>query len=445
MATNNVLPPNNIEAEEAVLGSLMIDPSEIRNVSTVITATDFYVLRNGWIFEAIVECGDSADLMTISEALTRKNRLDDVGNVGYLTQIMAAVVYAGNVRSYAEIVRERSQRRKMLQAGQLAAKGAYNLEQSVQVTLAEVANAINGVYSEAKTTGVTFLAAQDSIAEFLNDESPRHHIATGIDKADEILKGGFLIGSYVILGGAPGSGKTIAATQVLYNAMMSGSRCIYYSFEVPRNAIIARLISHHIAKTGGKPVPYGAMIDRRMTDEQRNAVNTAWIELVDKVRDNVMINDAATMTSSQLTNSAIAFALKGGCDLIVVDQLHHMSDDDKKSDTKQRISNISRELSRLGKRIHEATQHRAPLVLALARLNRVGYAAPDMSALKESGDIESDAEMIAFLYRDTEKATADPTAATPIFFKVAKNRNGPTDFALNALMMGSINRIGDAK
>ena len=443
--TNNVLPPSNIDAEEAVLGSLMIDPSEIRNVSTVITATDFYVLRNGWIFEAIVECGDSADLMTISEALTRKNRLDDVGNVGYLTQIMAAVVYAGNVRSYAEIVRERSQRRKMLQAGQLAAKGAYNLEQSVQVTLAEVANAINGVYSEAKTTGVTFLAAQDSIAEFLNDDSPRHHIPIGVNKADEILKGGLLIGSYVILGGSPGSGKTIAATQALYNAMMDGLRCIYYSFEVPRNAIIARLISHHIAKTGGKPVPYGAMIDRRMTDEQRNAVNTAWLALVDKVRDNVMINDAATMTPAQLTNSAIAFAIKGGCDLVVVDQLHHMSDDDKKSDTKQRISNISRELARLPKRIHEATQHRAPLVLALARLNRVGYAAPDMSALKESGDIESDAEMIAFLYRDTEKATGNPSAATPIFFKVGKNRNGPTDFALPCLMMGSINRIADAE
>ena len=68
-----------------------------------------------------------------------------------------------------------------------------------------------------------------------------------------------------------------------------------------------------------------------------------------------------------------------------------------------------------------------------------------MAALKESGDAESDAEMIIFLYRDTDKATGDPTAATPIFFKVAKNRNGPTDFALNALMMGSINRIGDAK
>lgn len=445
MAKENVLPPSNIEAEEAVLGSLMIDPSEIRNVCALITAADFYLVKHQWIFEAIVECGDNADLMTVSEALTRKNRLDDAGGESYLTQVMASVITALNVRSYAEIVKDRSARRKMVSAGSIAVKGAYNLEQSVQVSLAEIANAINGIYSEAKTTGVTFLSAQDSIAEFLNDDSPRHHIPTGINKADEILKGGLLIGSYVILGGAPGSGKTIAATQVLYNAMLSGSRCIYYSFEVPRNAIIARLISHHIAKTGGKPVPYGAMIDRRMTEEQRNTVNTAWVELVDKVRDNVMINDAATMTPSQLTNSAIAFALKGGCDLVVVDQLHHMSDDDKKADTKQRISNISRELARLPKRIHEATQHRAPLVLALARLNRAGYIVPDMAALKESGDAESDAEMIIFLYRDTDKATGDPTAATPIFFKVAKNRNGPTDFALNALMMGSINRIGDAK
>lgn len=445
MAKENVLPPSNIEAEEAVLGSLMIDPSEIRNVCALIAAADFYLVKHQWIFEAIVECGDNADLMTVSEALTRKNRLDDAGGESYLTQVMASVITALNVRSYAEIVKDRSARRKMVSAGSIAVKGAYNLEQSVQVSLAEIANAINGIYSEAKTTGVTFLSAQDSIAEFLNDDSPRHHIPTGINKADEILKGGLLIGSYVILGGAPGSGKTIAATQVLYNAMLSGSRCIYYSFEVPRNAIIARLISHHIAKTGGKPVPYGAMIDRRMTEEQRNTVNTAWVELVDKVRDNVMINDAATMTPSQLTNSAIAFALKGGCDLVVVDQLHHMSDDDKKADTKQRISNISRELARLPKRIHEATQHRAPLVLALARLNRAGYIVPDMAALKESGDAESDAEMIIFLYRDTDKATGDPTAATPIFFKVAKNRNGPTDFALNALMMGSINRIADAK
>ena len=445
MAKENVLPPSNIEAEEAVLGSLMIDPSEIRNVFALITAADFYLVKHQWIFDAIVECGDNADLMTVSEALTRKNRLDDAGGESYLTQVMASVITALNVRSYAEIVKDRSARRKMVSAGSIAVKGAYNLEQSVQVSLAEIANAINGIYSEAKTTSVTFLSAMDSIAEFLNDDSPRHHIPTGINKADEILKGGLLIGSYVILGGAPGSGKTIAATQVLYNAMLSGSRCIYYSFEVPRNAIIARLISHHIAKTGGKPVPYGAMIDRRMTEEQRNTVNTAWVELVDKVRDNVMINDAATMTPSQLTNSAIAFALKGGCDLVVVDQLHHMSDDDKKADTKQRISNISRELARLPKRIHEATQHRAPLVLALARLNRAGYIVPDMAALKESGDAESDAEMIIFLYRDTDKATGDPTAATPIFFKVAKNRNGPTDFALNALMMGSINRIGDAK
>ena len=445
MAKIDVLPPSNIEAEEATLGSLLIDQSAMREIGNIITAQDFYVTRHGWIFDAVKECGEFADLLTVSDNLRKAGRLDEIGGESYLANLMAITPTALNARGYAEIVKDRSDRRKLIAAATIAAKGAYNLDQSVQVSLSETTDAINKVYSEAKTTGVTFLSAMDSIAEFLNDDSPRHHIPTGINKADEILKGGLLIGSYVILGGAPGSGKTIAATQVLYNAMLSGSRCIYYSFEVPRNAIIARLISHHIAKTGGKPVPYGAMIDRRMTEEQRNAVNTAWVELVDKVRDNVMINDAATMTPSQLTNSAIAFALKGGCDLVVVDQLHHMSDDDKKADTKQRISNISRELARLPKRIHEATQHRAPLVLALARLNRAGYIVPDMAALKESGDAESDAEMIIFLYRDTDKATGDPTAATPIFFKVAKNRNGPTDFALNALMMGSINRIGDAK
>lgn len=215
MAKENVLPPSNIEAEEAVLGSLMIDPSEIRNVCALITAADFYLVKHQWIFEAIVECGDNADLMTVSEALTRKNRLDDAGGESYLTQVMASVITALNVRSYAEIVKDRSARRKMVSAGSIAVKGAYNLEQSVPVSLAEIANAINGIYSEAKTTGVTFLSAQDSIAEFLNDDSPRHHIPTGINKADEILKGGLLIGSYVILGGAPGSGNNCCNSSAL--------------------------------------------------------------------------------------------------------------------------------------------------------------------------------------------------------------------------------------
>lgn len=441
----DVLPPNNIEAEEAVLGSMMTDCTEIMKVTTEIVAADFYLIKHQWIFEAIVKCGDTADLMTVSQELTSMGKLSEVGDEGYLTKIMGAVPYAGNAVSYAKIVKDYSQRRKAIGIGQIAAKGAYDLEKPISATIADMSNALNGMYSEAKQTGATLPAVSDEMLEFINDDSPLHHISTGINKADEILKGGFLRGSYVVLGAAPGTGKTIFAVQMLYSAMMSGLRCIYYSFEVPRSAIICRLISLHLAKTGRPIVPYGAMIDRSMKPEQRSLATDAWFEICDKVRHNVMINDAATLTPSQLTNNAIAFALKGGCDLIVVDQMHHMGDDDKKSDTKQRLSHISGTLRSLPKRIREAANCEMPLVLALARLNRVGYGEPDMSAFKESGDIESDTELAAFLYHDKERATGNPTAATPIFFKVGKNRNGAAGFSLPCLMMGSINRIADAE
>lgn len=446
MAKENVLPPNNIEAEEAVLGSLMIDPSEIRNVCTLITAADFYLVKHQWIFEAIVECGDNADLMTVSEALTRKNRLDDAGGESYLTQIMASVITALNVRSYAEIVKDRSARRKMVSAGSIAVKGAYNLEQSVQVSLAEIANAINGIYSEAKSTGSTLPAALDDILEFINDETPRNHIPTNIKMLDAALKGGFVKGTYTVLGAAPGTGKTILAVQMLYRTMMSGGRALYYSFEVPRRAVIARLLAVHIAtKTPSQPISYGAMIDQSLTPDQRSIATEAWLEICNAVKNNVMIFDPSTMTADQLTNSAISFAIRGGCDLVIVDQMHHMSDSDKRTDTKQRLSNISRELARLPKRIHEATQLGMPLVLALARLSRSGYEKPSLKDLKESGDIESDAELALLMYKDVDRMSNNPTAATPIFIDVAKNRNGPADFSVPALMMGSINRIGDAK
>lgn len=444
--TNNVLPPNNIEAEEAVLGALMIDPSAMREVGNIISADDFYSARNGWIFDAIKECGEEADLLTVGNKLSTSNKLDSAGGEIYLASLMTSVITALNIRSYAEIVKDRSDRRKIIAAATIAARGAYNLEQPVQATLGETTNAINLVYSEARSTGATLPTVSDDVLEFINDDSPRYHISTSIGLADTALKGGLLKGSYVVLGAAPGTGKTIIAVQLLYKAMMSGQRALYYSFEVPRTAIICRLISHHISAQGKHaPISYGAMIDRTLTPEQREIATNAWFEICDTVKSNVMIFDPSTMTPDQLTNSAISFALKGGCDFVVVDQMHHMSDSDKKVDTKQRLSNISRELSRLPKRIHEATQLGMPLVLALARLNRGGYDKPTLDALKESGDIESDAEMVIFLYKDRERMVNDPTAATPIFISVAKNRNGPSDFSLPALMMGSINRIGDAK
>jgi replicative DNA helicase len=446
MAKENVLPPNNIEAEEATLGSLLIDQSAMREIGNIITAQDFYVTRHGWIFDAVKECGEFADLLTVSDSLRKAGKLEDVGGESYLSDLMAGVPTALNARGYAEIVKDRSDRRKLIAAATIAAKGAYNLDQSVQVSLSETTDAINKVYSEAKSTGSTFPAALDDILEFINDDSPRSHIATGVGMVDVALKGGLLKGAYVVLGAAPGTGKTILAVQMLYKAMMSGNRALYYSFEVPRRAIVARLLAVHIAtKTPSTPISYGAMIDRTLTPEQRNIATEAWLEICDAVKNNVMIFDPSTMTADQLTNSAISFAIRGGCDLVIVDQMHHMSDSDKRTDTKQRLSNISRELAKLPKRINEVTQLGMPLVLALARLNRGGYDKPALEALKESGDIESDAEMVMFMYKDRDRMTNDPTAATPIFINVAKNRNGPADFSMPALMMGSINRIGDAK
>ena len=377
----DVLPPQNIEAEEAVLGSMLIEPECVARISAIVEAQDFYIVRNQWVCAAIYANGANADLLTVSDTLAKDKRLDETGE-SYLIRLMTSVPTALNVEAYARIVADFATRRRLLTALTATAKAAYDISMPIDEVCGISHQQLNNVYKSADRSGATLPERSDEFIEWLNDDSPSELIPCGIKDFDAVVGGGFARGEYVIVAAPPGVGKTAIAVQAMYLAAQRGQNCMYFSFEVSWKDIACRMIAMKLSETGHN-IHYGKIIKRDLTSEQRELCERGWLEMVDKFKSRIKIHDPSSMTPDQIRNAAISYGAKHPLDMIIVDQMHHMSDNDKRTETKQRVSNISRELARLPKRINELTQLGMPLVLALARLNRGGYDKPALEALNQ--------------------------------------------------------------
>lgn len=217
----DVLPPNNIEAEEAVLGSLMIDPSAAPRVATFLRAADFYVVKHGWIYTAIQTCGPEADLLTVAANLASQNLLEEVGGESYLTQIMASVPTALNVEAYGHLVEDMALRRRMLNAAGDVAKIAYDTTKAIQQVIEQSEATIFGV-SEQRMAGqmVPMKKAVDDFftrIEYLHEHKDEPlGIPTGFNELDRML-GGLQRGDLLIVAARPGVGKCVAADTQLFD------------------------------------------------------------------------------------------------------------------------------------------------------------------------------------------------------------------------------------
>ena len=438
----DVLPPQNIEAEEAVLGSMLIEPECIARISAIVEAQDFYIVRNQWVCAAIYANGANADLLTVSDTLVKDKRLDETGGGSYLARLMTSVPTALNVEAYARIVADFATRRRLLTALTATAKAAYDISMPIDEVCGISHQQLNNVYKSADRSGATLPERSDEFIEWLNDDSPSELIPCGIKDFDAVVGGGFARGEYVIVAAPPGVGKTAIAVQAMYLAAQRGQNCMYFSFEVSWKDIACRMIAMKLSETGHN-IHYGKIIKRDLTSEQRELCERGWLEMVDKFKSRIKIHDPSSMTPDQIRNAAISYGAKHPLDMIIVDQMHHMSDGRKGSDDRQRLSFISRELAKLPKVMREATS-KTPVVIALSRLSRSGYEQPDISHLKESGDIESDANMVLLAYRDPDDKPSPGQMPKPdgkLFLKIGKNRNGLTNLIVPCTFRGAINRI----
>jgi replicative DNA helicase len=418
------VPPHSIEAEQAVLGGLLLDNNAWDNVADIVRDEDFYRPDHRLVFEAITALsvnGKPCDVVTVSEELARNGKLDDAGGLGYLGTLARDTPTAANVRAYAGIVRERSLLRQLIQAGTEIATAALSNEGETARELVDKAEQKVFQIAEAGFRGRDGAVAVRNLLPAVIDQIDEAHsnpdklrgLSTGFADFDKYT-GGLRPGDLVIVAGRPSMGKTtLAVNMAEYAAINPNMRAAVaiFSMEMPSEQLVTRMLS----SIGS--VNLGSLRSGRITDEDWVRVTGATSQLSDA---RIFIDETPALSPMELRARARRIKREHGLDLIVVDYLQLMQVPGNKENRATEISEISRGLKVLAKELQ------CP-VIALSQLNRSveqrEHKKPVMSDLRESGAIEQDADMILLIYREEvyDKNTNKKGIAE---IDLAKHRNG---------------------
>ena len=417
-------PPHSIEAEQAVLGGLLLDNAAWDNVADMVRDEDFYRPDHRLVFEAITALatnGKPCDVVTVSEQLSRNGKLDDAGGLAYLGTLARDTPTAANVRAYAGIVRERSLLRQLIEAGTEIATAALSNDGETARDLVDKAEqkvfriAEVGFRGREGAVAVRTLLPQiiDQIDEWHSNPGGIRGLATGFTDFDKFT-GGLRPGDLVIVAGRPSMGKTTLAVNMAeyaaINPKMKAAVAIF-SMEMPSEQLVTRMLS----SIGS--VPLGSLRSGRITDEDWVRITSATSQLSEA---RIFIDETPALSPTELRARARRIKREHGLDLIVVDYLQLMQVPGNKENRATEIAEISRGLKVLAKELQ------CP-VIALSQLNRSveqrEHKKPVMSDLRESGSIEQDADMILLIYRE-EVYDKNTTKKGIAEIELVKHRNG---------------------
>ena len=415
------LPPQNIEAEEAVLGGLLIDSDAIIRVSTVLKPEDFYREKNGWIFGAALalhERHEPIDFLTVCDELERKGQLDEVGGPAFLTGLINVVPTSIHIEHYATIVQRAAIRRRLIEAaGQIAAL-AYREEDDVDEVVDRAEQVVFAVSSARLSRSVVPLRSAVSDyydrVEYLNKHKGQMiGLPTGFARLDEIL-GGMQRSDMLVLAARPSMGKTSLALNIAHTAAKKfGQRVLVFSLEMASEQVVERLTSAE-AGIDSQRLRRGEIAD----DEWSRFITTtsSLSELA------FFIDDTPAISVLEMRTKARRLHAEVGLDLIVVDYLQLMRGEGRHENRQQEVSAISRGIKALARELNIP-------ILALSQLSRGVEARSDkrpiLSDLRESGSIEQDADVVLFIYRD-EVYNENTERRGIADILVAKHRHGPT-------------------
>ncbi|GAB4563882.1 MAG: replicative DNA helicase [Anaerolineae bacterium] len=421
METAERLVPANIEAEEAVLGSLLIDPDAIIKIAASLRPDDFYLEKHRWIYEAALDLHERrqpTDLLTLCDELERRGRLEDVGGRAYIAELVNAVPSAIHVEHYASIVTRTSTLRRLISAAGQIAQLAYADEGEIDEIVDRAEEIIFSVSEGRAQRELTPIRdVMDDVVGRI-DYLSRHQgeimgVPTGFRLLDKLL-GGFQKSDLIILAARPSVGKTALALNFAVNAAKRyGQRVAFFSLEMSAEQLVLRLLA---AETG--------------IDQQRLRLGQIheeeWpllYEAADVLRNTMFfIDDTPALSAMELRTKCRRLHAEYGIDLIIVDYLQLMRGDTRSENRVQEISYISRALKGLARELNVP-------VLALSQLSRAVEARNDkrpmLSDLRESGSIEQDADIVMFIYRE-EMYNEDTDRQNIADVILAKHRNGPT-------------------
>ena len=418
------IPPHSIEAEQSVLGGLMLDNHAWEQIADSVSEEDFYRYDHRLIFRAIADLAEDnqpLDVVTLSEWLGKRGDLDDAGGLAYLGTMAKDTPSAANIRAYAGIVRERSILRQLIGVGTGIADSAFNPgERGSKEILDEAESAVFKIAEQGSKQGQAFKPIKSllkttlsHIDELSKNDSAITGLPTGYTDLDNMTSG-LQKGDLIIVAGRPSMGKTTFSMNIAEFAAVSTKKPVaVFSMEMPAEQLTMRMLS-----SMGR-VDQGRLRTGKLTDDDWPRIAQA-VKMFSEVP--MFIDDSAALSPTEVRARARRLAREHGqLGLIVLDYLQLMQGSGKSDNRAAEVSEISRSLKALAKELEVP-------VIVLSQLNRSLEQRPNkrpvMSDLRESGAIEQDADIIIFIYRDevynpetTEKGVAE--------IIIAKQRNGP--------------------
>jgi len=418
---------NSVEAEQSVLGGLLLDPQSCDRITGLVFEADFSSRDHRAIFRAITKSFDSGkpvDTLTVAEFLASHNMLEQVGGLKYLGDLVQGTPSAANIKRYAEIVRERSVLRKLADASLEISDAIHNrggrspreLLDFAQTKVSAVSESVTRKDAEFTRAGDLLDGTLEHISELASRKNKTEvtGLATGFIDWDKMTTG-LHPGDLVIIAGRPSMGKTSMALNIAeYVAMTETGNVAFFSMEMTNGQLMARLLSsvsrlnQHRAKVG--------QLNEAEFVKLHDAAN--------RLREvGLFLNETGALTINEVRAMSRRLHREvGGLHLIVIDYIQLMQSSERRDNRAQEVEEISRGLKALAKELHVP-------VIALSQLNRGLEQRPNkrpiMSDLRDSGAIEQDADMIAFIYRDEVYNEESPDKGIAEII-IGKQRNGPT-------------------
>lgn len=418
----DTLQPHNIDAEEGLLGSLLIDSDAIMQVATFIDEKDFFIERNGWIYAAIRdlhEKGIPSDLVILSDELERRGQLMEVGGPARLTELINATPTSIHAEFYGRIIERTAMLRRLIDSAGKIARMSYEDQNNADEVYTRAIELVTGVGKRGDNDGLRHIskAIEGHTNEFdhIRTFGAQKAMSTGLVALDGTLNGGLKRGKMYAVGGRPGMGKSSLAITILLNVALQGYNVGMFSLEMKDDELVKVILS---MKSG---------IDSRRIDTPENIeADEAMLyhkTAYDVAKLGIFIDDRPNLTMQDLRHRARLLKSTNGLDLLVVDYLQLMQGGGAKGKNRQEeVSEISRGIKTL------AMELDIPII-ALSQLSRQLESRADkrpmLSDLRESGSIEQDSDVVLFVYRDEmyNEDTEFPNIAEVI---CAKHRRGAT-------------------
>jgi replicative DNA helicase len=416
--------PNNLEAERSILGAILLDDKALLNVFEILKPQDFYLDSHRRVFEKMLLLMNSSraiDLVTLKEELQRASELESVGGAAYLAALTDGLPRALNIEFYAQIVKEKSTLRRLIQVSNETMSRSYKDEEPAQEVLQGLEKAIFDIAGQHFHTGLANIAPVVSdvfkqIEELSNQKTAVTGLESGFVDLDRMTSG-FHPSDLIIVAARPGLGKTSLCLNIAEHVAIKHKKSVaLFSLEMSKEQLVKRLlcsesrIDAHRINTGF------------LNKDDWNRLSRASGDLSET---KIFIDDTASVTIPELRSKSRRLSLEHGLDLIVVDYLQLMSG------STQRYENRTQEISQISRGLKGIAKELGVPVIAASQLSRAvesrtgEHRKPQLSDLRESGSIEQDADLVLFIYReDMVNPTEENNGLAELI--IGKQRNGPT-------------------